>query len=76
VRSSITIYRLSSKVATNEHLHSYAAIDCPPDVSEWELTGLTPVPSDVVKAPRVGESAFCMECTLEFFHDVSVCRLA
>lgn len=49
---------------------NHAAIDCPADVSEWDLTGLTPVPSDLVKPPRVGESAFCMECTLEFFHDI------
>ena len=34
----------------------------PEDVSEFELTGLTPVPSDRVKAPRVGESPVSMEC--------------
>jgi flavin reductase (DIM6/NTAB) family NADH-FMN oxidoreductase RutF len=52
--------------------HSFAAVNCPEDVSEWDLSGLTPVPSDLVKPPRVGESAFCMECTLEFFHDVGL----
>lgn len=34
----------------------------PEDVSEFELTGLTPVPSDLVKSPRVGESPVSMEC--------------
>lgn len=41
-------------------------------MSEWELTGLTPVPSDVVKPPRVGESAFSMECVLDHAHDVGI----
>ncbi|KAL7003910.1 hypothetical protein EMMF5_006546, partial [Cystobasidiomycetes sp. EMM_F5] len=49
---------------------NFAAINAPNDISEWDLTGLSPVPSDVVKPPRVGESAFCMECTLETFHDI------
>ena len=34
----------------------------PEDVSEFELTGLTPVPSDLIKPPRVGESPVNMEC--------------
>jgi flavin reductase (DIM6/NTAB) family NADH-FMN oxidoreductase RutF len=55
---------------TLECVYSMASIDAPPGVSEWALTGLTPVPSDLVKAPRVGESAFAMECTLEHMHDV------
>src|SRR5271154_79702 len=36
----------------------------PPDVDEFELSGLTPVPSDLVKAPRVAESHINMECRL------------
>lgn len=39
-------------------------IDTPSDVSEWELSGLTRAPSVHVKAPRVKESAFSMECEL------------
>ena len=38
--------------------------DWPEEVDEFELTGLTPVPSDLVKAPRVGESPVSMECRL------------
>jgi flavin reductase (DIM6/NTAB) family NADH-FMN oxidoreductase RutF len=39
-----------------------ASGEWPEDVSEFELTGLTPVPSDLVKSPRVGESPVSMEC--------------
>lgn len=34
----------------------------PPEVDEFEVSGLTPVPSDMVKAPRVMESPVNMEC--------------
>ena len=36
----------------------------PPEVDEFEKSGLTPLASDIVKAPRVEESAFHMECQL------------
>ncbi len=36
----------------------------PPDVSEFETSGLTPVPSSKVNVPRVGESPAVMECKL------------
>jgi flavin reductase (DIM6/NTAB) family NADH-FMN oxidoreductase RutF len=36
----------------------------PEDVDEFRLTALTPVPSDLVKPPRVGESPVSMECRL------------
>jgi flavin reductase (DIM6/NTAB) family NADH-FMN oxidoreductase RutF len=38
--------------------------DYPPDVDEFAEVGLTPVPSDLVCAPRVGESAISLECRL------------
>jgi flavin reductase (DIM6/NTAB) family NADH-FMN oxidoreductase RutF len=42
----------------------------PPEVDEFEASGLTPVPSDLVRPPRVAESHVQMECklylTLEF----------
>jgi flavin reductase (DIM6/NTAB) family NADH-FMN oxidoreductase RutF len=38
--------------------------EVPPDVDEWELSGLTAVPSELVKPPRVGESRMQMECRL------------
>jgi flavin reductase (DIM6/NTAB) family NADH-FMN oxidoreductase RutF len=36
----------------------------PEDVDEFQLAGLTPVPSDLVKPPRVGESPINLECRL------------
>ena len=36
--------------------------DVPPEVDEFELSGLTPVASDLVKPPRVAESKVQMEC--------------
>jgi flavin reductase (DIM6/NTAB) family NADH-FMN oxidoreductase RutF len=38
--------------------------DYPPDVDEFEMSGLTPVPSDLIRPPRVAESHVSMECRL------------
>jgi flavin reductase (DIM6/NTAB) family NADH-FMN oxidoreductase RutF len=38
--------------------------DYSPDVDEFQVSGLTPLPSDLVKAPRVAESHVNMECRL------------
>jgi flavin reductase (DIM6/NTAB) family NADH-FMN oxidoreductase RutF len=38
--------------------------DYAPDVDEFAVTGLTPAPSLVVKAPRVAEAPINMECTV------------
>jgi flavin reductase (DIM6/NTAB) family NADH-FMN oxidoreductase RutF len=38
--------------------------DVGPEVDEFELSGLTPLPSLVVRPPRVAESPFQMECSL------------
>ncbi len=38
--------------------------DVAPEIDEFALSGLTAVPSDCVKPPRVGESLFSMECRL------------
>ena len=40
------------------------AAEYPSDVSEFEITGVTPVASTRVQAPRVGESLVNFECTL------------
>ena len=41
----------------------------PPEVDEFEKSGLTPIPSDLVKPPRVAESRVNMECRLlEILH--------
>ncbi len=41
------------------------AADAPPGVSEFELAGLTPVPSLKVAAPRCGEAPVSIECELD-----------
>ena len=41
--------------------------DYPPDISEFDISGLTPVASDVVDPPRVLESPVNMECRV---HDI------
>jgi hypothetical protein len=46
---------------------NWTSVDAPHSVSEWNLSGLTPVPSDYwgKEGPsRVGESAFALECEL------------
>ena len=43
----------------------------PPEVDEFELSGLTPLASDLVKPPRVAESKAQMECRLHQIVPVS-----
>lgn len=38
--------------------------DYPPEVDEFAISGLTPLPSDLVRPPRVAESRVHMECRL------------
>ncbi len=38
----------------------------PPEVNEIELAGLTAVPSEIVKAPRVAEAPASLECEFLF----------
>jgi flavin reductase (DIM6/NTAB) family NADH-FMN oxidoreductase RutF len=45
-----------------ERLNRTAA-DFPPDVSEFEWAGLTPVPSDLVRTPRIAEAPIAFEVT-------------
>lgn len=41
-----------------------ASGDYPPGVNEFEVAGLTPIPSTLIKPPRVAESPISMECRL------------
>lgn len=43
----------------------------PPEVDEFELSGLTPIPSDLVKPFRVKEARVAMECKLHDTIEVS-----
>jgi flavin reductase (DIM6/NTAB) family NADH-FMN oxidoreductase RutF len=47
------------------------SIEFPPEVDEFAASGLTGVPSDLVKPPRVKESRVNMECRLLQIVDVS-----
>jgi flavin reductase (DIM6/NTAB) family NADH-FMN oxidoreductase RutF len=40
------------------------AAEVAPEIDEFELSGLTPVPSELIRPPRVGESHAHMECRL------------
>lgn len=46
-----------------EAMNSTAA-EYPADVDEFEIAGLTALPSDTIKSPRVAESPVSMECRL------------
>jgi flavin reductase (DIM6/NTAB) family NADH-FMN oxidoreductase RutF len=43
----------------------------PPEVDEFQVSGLTPIPSDLVNAPRVAESHINMECRLLYTIEMS-----
>ena len=43
----------------------------PPEVDEFQVTGLTPVPGDLVKSPCVKESHVSMECRLFRIFEIS-----
>jgi len=47
-----------------------ASGEWPEDVDEFQLTGLTPLPSQKVRAPRVAESPVHLECVLDRILDL------
>ncbi len=46
------------------HAANLTAATVPPSVDEFELAGLTAIPSEVVRAPRVAEAPAQLECKL------------
>jgi flavin reductase (DIM6/NTAB) family NADH-FMN oxidoreductase RutF len=40
------------------------AVDFPPEIDEFAAAGLTPLPGQTVRAPRVGEAPICFECRM------------
>lgn len=48
----------------------------PPEIDEFQLSGLTPIPSDLVKAPRVAESHVQMECRLYMAMEIGALPLS
>lgn len=53
------------------HACSLASTDFPAGVSEFEKTGLTPIPSDLVKPFRVAESPVALECRVMRVEDLA-----
>ena len=53
-------WNLTTRALAEAMNQSCAAV--PPDVNEFELAGLTPAPSRVIKVPRVLESPVSFEC--------------
>lgn len=47
----------------------------PPEINEMEVAGLSSLPSDLVKPPRVGESAVNLECEVTFKSNSVHCQL-
>lgn len=54
------VWNLATRDLAGAMNQSCAAV--PPEVSEFELAGLTPLPSTLVRPPRVGESPVAFEC--------------
>lgn len=66
---SILVLRFTVNIISEPFIEAanYTSIDAPPNVDEWKLSGLTPVASSYWGKdgpPRVGESAYSMECEL------------
>ena len=49
--------------------------DFPPEIDEFAVSGLTPVASDLVAVPRVGEAHVSMECRLRQIVEISALPL-
>jgi flavin reductase (DIM6/NTAB) family NADH-FMN oxidoreductase RutF len=53
------------------HVSSY---EFPEEVSEFDKTGLTPVPAVRVQHPRIAQAAACLECRVERILEISATR--
>ncbi len=63
----LTIGTVTEAIAT---AMNQASGEYPPEVDEWEVAGLTPLPSHTVRPPRVAESPVNFECRLHTIVDV------
>ena len=63
----LTIGTVTEEIAAAMNL---ASGEYPPEVDEWEIAGLTPLPSHAVGPPRVAESPVNFECRLHTIVDV------
>jgi flavin reductase (DIM6/NTAB) family NADH-FMN oxidoreductase RutF len=68
VNSEFVINVVTEKLAEAMNISSMETL---PDVNEFELAGLTPAASVVVKAPRVAESPIHLECRVRDIIEIS-----
>jgi len=73
LRNITTIREFVVNVVSEEfgYKMNICAGDYPPEVDEFQCAGLTPIPSDLVRAPRVAESHINMECRLLYTIEMS-----
>ena len=60
--TGVFVWNLATRPLAEAMNASCAAV--PPEVNEFELAGLTPLPCTLVDVPRVGESPVALECRL------------
>jgi len=67
LRNIIATHEFVVNVVSEEFAEKMNACsaELPPEVDEFLVSGLTPVASDVVRPPRVGEAHVQMECRLQ-----------
>ena len=71
VKDTLKNVRTTREVVINVVCYHYVrqmvltSVDFPGEVNEFEKSGLTPVPSDLVKPFRVAESPICFECQVK-----------
>ncbi|KIS71918.1 uncharacterized protein UMAG_11344 [Mycosarcoma maydis] len=63
-------FSISSSSEPYAEALNFASVDCPPGISEYALSGLTPVKSKVIKTPRVKEAPMSMECEVEYIREI------
>jgi flavin reductase (DIM6/NTAB) family NADH-FMN oxidoreductase RutF len=73
LRNVVATHEFVVNVVTEEIVEkmNLTSAQVPPEVDEFELAGLTPLPSELVKPPRVAESPVQMECRLRQIVEVS-----
>lgn len=59
---------------SNAEAMNITATEIAPEVDEFQMADLTPLPSEVVKPPRVGESMVNLECKMVHQYEVEESR--
>ena len=62
------VYNIAGEALLEEI--NLSSANLPPDESEFDWSGLTPAPSDLVKSPRVAEAPLSMEAQLAFVQQI------